>query len=623
VGISWRMRGCARLVRRRVVSAWFCLFGLLLVGGAVVACPTVALAKAGSAAGIGVPGEYCAGCKPPLRYLGGPVARTLGRRGLTVTPIYWAPRGAQNQFPGGYEAVINGFVANVAAASGADSNVFSITSEYYDILGGQPSHIRYHTTAGSSVVDTRPLPPDRCRQADSGYDTCVTDAQVRAELRAVLAARHLPRGLAHFYPVFLPPGVETQAGPGFNSGSSYCAYHGNAGAGGKQILYGNEPYPTVNCYSGQSPNGNPAADAAINPLSHELSETTTDPQVNSGRKAWRDHSGYEIGDLCSWAFGPPLGSSDPSARQSTEYNQVINGGRYYLQVEFSNYAFRRLGVGRGCQPSERAARHSSGSTGSPTHIYFDMSRNRLPADGRTTSSGIVQVWGKHHVDIPGDRIFFTTYALSGHGNCGTLKPRAATTDGAGSVSPVYEASRSNVTCVIVANDAEGGRSASVVIYQGSARKRAPTARATFPHKVTAGRTMTFTTSLTNPSRARIGDTQVHFLIFVPFYNSPNVTAHQVHLSLSWHGHRGPFNQVRLTGSTSNTAGILGVIGGPTGFNLRAKHTDTLTYRITVSKSVPRRRRPILQFQAFLDQINPASGADSVLAATRPTNAVVR
>lgn len=142
--------------------------------------------------------------------------------------------------------------------------------------------------------------------------------------------------------------------------------------------------------------------------------------------------------------------------------------------------------------------------------------------------------------------------------------------------------------------------------------------------VTAGRTVTFATRITNPKRKLIGDTQVNFGIFEPYYNSPNVTARQIHISVSRHGHRGPFVPLRLTGSTSKTAGIIGVIGGPTGFNLRAHHTLTLTYRLRVSKSVPLgRRRPILEFQTFLDQIDPASGADSVLATTPATNARVR
>lgn len=617
-----RNRARARPLARHVIPALLGVFGSLLAAGAVGA--PVAVASAGSGASSGVPNDYCTGCKPPLRYLGGPVASTSGSQGLTVTPIYWAPPGGKYGFPKGYESVINRFVANVAAASGSDTNVFSIDSEYYDILGGQPAHIRYQITAGSPVTDSSPLPRDHCRPTDDEYRTCVTDDQLTTELNAVLAARHLPRGLAYFYPVFFPPGVETQGSPGDNSASSYCAYHSNTGTGSDQILYANEPFPTEGCYTGQSPNGNPAADAVVSPLSHELNETITDPQASYGRGGWQDGAGYEVGDLCNFDFGAPLGSADPSVPESSEYNQVINGGHYYVQVEFSNLAYGQLGVGMGCQPSEAVARSSAASTNSPTHIYFDMSRNRLPADGRKTSTGIVQVWGKDGSDTPGDRIFFTTYSLSGHGTCGKLTPRAAMTDGAGSVEPVYRASRSNMTCVIVANDAEGGRSASVVIYQGAEQSKAPTVRGTFPDVVTAGRTLTFTTSLTNPKRASIGDAQIDFEIFVPFYNSPNLAARKVRLTVSWHGNRGPFVPVRLTGSTSRDAGIAGVIGGPAGFNLRGHHTRTLTYRMTVSKHVPlRSKRPILEFQTFLDQIDPASGAESVLASTRGTNALVR
>ncbi len=48
--------------------------------------------------------EYCYGCKPRLTYSGGPVINTLGPRGLTVTPIYWAPPGPKNQIPAGYQS---------------------------------------------------------------------------------------------------------------------------------------------------------------------------------------------------------------------------------------------------------------------------------------------------------------------------------------------------------------------------------------------------------------------------------------------------------------------------------------------------------------------------------------
>jgi hypothetical protein len=563
--------------------------------------------------------EYCNGCKPPLRYFGGPLLDTHGPQGVTVTPIYWAPPGAANEFPPNYEAVINGYISNVAAASGVDTNVYSIDTEYYDVFGSQPSYASYRITAGSPVVDTRPLPKNGCKPS-SEFQICITDQQLVAELDAVLTARHLPRGLAHFYPVFFPPSVETDDGTGSRSPSGFCAYHSIAGSRPRQIVYGNEPYLPDGCGSGQAPNGSLAVDGAIDVLSHEVNESITDP---ADRTAWQDASGAEVGDICTTDFATPLGSTDPNSSQTTEYNQVINGGHYYTQTEFSNYAYHRFGVGMGCQPSESAARGPS-ATGSGTHIYSNPTRHTLPANGRRTSSIFVQVWDKDGYDIPDDRIFFTSYVLSGRGTCGTVRPRSAYTDGAGTVSVTYHASRSNVACVIVATDAMGGNSVSTVIYQGRKRSIAPRAHGTFPRKVTAGRKATFTTSFVNPMRSPIRDAQPQLWIFAPGVSSPNVRAGQIHLSVSRHGRHGPFVPVALTGSTVGQAGISGVIGGPTGFEIRGRRTRTLTWRIKVSKRVPRhRRRAILQFEAFLDQVNPGSGADTVLADTGGKNVKVR
>jgi hypothetical protein len=597
---------------------------------ALAACLTAAAvlapaaASAAAAASRDTISEYCFGCKPPLKYSGGPVLDTRGPQGLTVTPIYWAPPGTANQFPAGYEALIDGYSADVAAASGDTTNVYSIGTEYYDIVGGQSRNIRYHITAGTPVVDTDPLPPDGC-QADEGgpgYTACIQRSQVLAELKKVVAARHLPRGRAYFYPVFFPPRVQTGDGQESKSGSQYCAYHDFTGSGATQIVLGNEPYPDNGCTSGQSPNGNPAADTAIDNLSHELNEATTDPMFGY-KPSWRDGKAYEVGDLCSYYYGTPLGSTEPADAQSTEYNQAIAGGRYYTQNEFSNYAYHRFGMGVGCQPSESVARGRAPGGSLVAHMHLDASPHTLPAHARATSSVFLQEWDRKGFDIPGDRISFTSYVLSGKGHCGTVRPAVATTDGAGSVSVTYRASRSNIACGIVANDALAGKSDSGVVYQGTKRSIAPQAGAAFPRKVTAGRRSTFTTSFTNPMRSRIADARVAFEIYSIDEHSPNVRARQVHLSVSRHGRRGPFAPVRLSGSTGQ-AGISGVIGGAAGFDLRGRRKLTLTYRIRLGRGVPRRRRrPILQLQAFLDQVNPASGGDTGLAETRAGNVKVR
>ena len=89
----------------------------------------------------------------------------------------------------------------------------------------------------------------------------------------------------------------------------------------------------------------PLADVATKYLSHELSETLTDP-VNGGGW-WDNSSGNEDGDNCNFfgatvdpqnssnpnAFGPVLGGS---AAAGTLFDQIINGDHYYTQTEWSN-----------------------------------------------------------------------------------------------------------------------------------------------------------------------------------------------------------------------------------------------------------------------------------------------
>jgi hypothetical protein len=92
------------------------------------------------------------------------------------------------------------------------------------------------------------------------------------------------------------------------------------------------PYNAVSghCQSGSPrPNGS-TADPAISSLSHEHNEVITDPLGN----AYIDGSFQENGDLCvDMTKNPPpvLGGSGSSG-----YDQVIGGGHYWLQMEWSN-----------------------------------------------------------------------------------------------------------------------------------------------------------------------------------------------------------------------------------------------------------------------------------------------
>ena len=71
-------------------------------------------------------------------------------------------------------------------------------------------------------------------------------------------------------------------------------------------------------------------DGLINLLAGELTRTVTDP-YGSG---WRNPSGEESADLCSWHFGDTRKDTD-SRGTSYEYNLVgVGGSRFLVQLNY-------------------------------------------------------------------------------------------------------------------------------------------------------------------------------------------------------------------------------------------------------------------------------------------------
>ena len=219
------------------------------------------VAKSRAAEGDGTTDHYCDGCTPPLEYSGGPVLDTTGDTGLTITPIYWAPADA-TPFPDTYQPLINRYITDVAAASGSTDNVYAINAEYYQDIGGTQTNLDYKITAGEPIVDTEPFPADGCTP-EGALTNCITDDQLRAELVRITSELGLTTDLANFYPVFLPPGVETQDLDGSTSASAYCGYHRAFDSDTGVIVYGNEPYEEEGCDGGQAPNGDIVADLSL------------------------------------------------------------------------------------------------------------------------------------------------------------------------------------------------------------------------------------------------------------------------------------------------------------------------------------------------------------------------
>jgi hypothetical protein len=252
-----------------------------------------------------------------LAYHGGPVMHTN-----TTRAIYWFPPGSS--YSPNYITTINGFLLNVAAASGNSTNVYYSDTQYSDNVNGK---LLYSSSFAGFVLDTNAFPSSGC--TDSYTKTCLTDAQLRTEVSRVVTQQGWPRGTSNMVFIFTPKNVGSCSSGRSCAFTNFCAYHSSFGSGSSTTLYANQPYAAFvprACDSGQHPNGDDA-DATINVASHEHNETITDPLGT----AWYDMRGYENGDKCAWSFGQSLGNTGLG-----NYNQVIGTGKYYLQQEWSN-----------------------------------------------------------------------------------------------------------------------------------------------------------------------------------------------------------------------------------------------------------------------------------------------
>ena len=310
-----------------------------------------------------------AGCFSPPCF-GGNVLMTQQTGPLVITPIFWDPAG--HPMSPAYKEIITRYLRDVALASGQNTNVYSVANEYFGING----QIHYNIKLGSVINDTNALPADGCTleavdtsgiYADgSGYNACLDDAQLQAEINGVTAARGLPHNFSNMYVLYLPKAVESCFFAGATNtnqnactinhlpSAAYCAYHNNSAS---NAVYANMVYPIYASPVGftcgtdarfpaiESPNNNPDADTEISPTSHEVNEAITDPDGETG---WGDSSGNENGDDCAYIFGATNGKA------GALYNQTIIGQHFITQQEFSNKVFFASGGTAACVDSQAA-----------------------------------------------------------------------------------------------------------------------------------------------------------------------------------------------------------------------------------------------------------------------------
>jgi hypothetical protein len=423
----------ARLGARRLALASSATLGLC---AALLTFTTTAGAVVSG--GFGVQTRKIVGVNEakPLQYHGGPVIPA------SVTyAIYWDPVGA---FHSGWVNLIDRYLHDVGAASGSLGNIFSLNGQYTETGGVRAS---YESTFRGAYTDTQPYPANGCVEPN-GQPVCLSDEQVRAELKRFIQANHLPTGIDVIYFLLTPPAVTVctdNGGKGNCSDSSaeraeeekgetgspsatngICGYHSVVEPGSASpIVYGVQPWiaghaghviprsvpvktspptgATLACQNGQvlvEPNQKPEkekpesfenglADVIINGLSIEQDDIVVDPLLNGW---YQNGSNAEQSDMCQQVFNPVSGEEIPKTPETTRAlpisNETINGNPYYLQ-----WALSSAGITSGkytiCwQGTELIPRFTATNPVNNSDIVaFDANESALSLDANITGLG--------------------------------------------------------------------------------------------------------------------------------------------------------------------------------------------------------------------------------------------
>jgi hypothetical protein len=610
--------------------------GCAVPAAAAYRAPAVAVARdAGEIqTGDGPEEGVCSECAPPLLYHGGAVMGSHGT--VTITPVYWSPRGnsAFDDVARTYRSLIDRYLRDIARASGSPGNVYRILPEYYQSVDGVTRHIRDSLAAGKPITDTHAYPgTGQCTPVNgeandplaNNYTACITDDQLKDELKRLIKARHLPVGLSDIYAVFFPPHVQTTFG-GYYANNFYCAYHSALkDADGRTIIYSDESFP-AGCFAGSTPNDDKYADSAIDTLSHEVNEAISDPLANS----WGDKKGNENGDECSNNFGPALGTVT-TASGKQPYNQVINGDRYYTQTEFSNAAYRATGVGTGCRQGAYVAGDPP-PPGLAVNLTVDASRDRLPANGSATATITVTATDAAGEPVAGDRVSVITRDdnATPSARCGLLSDGVPgpgdvrTTNAAGRVTVTYTASTVSGDCYILATDTTAGITDQTLLYQGTDTATAPAITdSELPSVLIAGGSpATFTATAANPvGGTDIGDARFGIYITGHSTGASGLSAGQLTLSYQDSATNGRFVPVRLTGTTAQGGEIFGLASPDTAEALLAGTERRATFRLSLAAGIDPTLSN-LRIEVDLDQIDPADGSLTNLDRSVPGDVLV-
>ena len=203
----------------------------------------------------------------------------------------------------------------------------SLVDTFLHGIGGTPyfnTNASYYNAAGTYVTNAVSV----MGSTTVSGSTSLNSNSFAAIVASTITSGALPADSNGVYFVFTSANVSVS---GFLT--QFCGFHSAEAVGSTTLQYAFVGDPTGsaigNCaaQTSASPNGDPAGDAMVSVVAHELSEATTDPQLN----AWYNTAnGEENGDLCAWNFGAYFRVSNGSAANVT---WTINGATYQYLIQ--------------------------------------------------------------------------------------------------------------------------------------------------------------------------------------------------------------------------------------------------------------------------------------------------
>ena len=357
-----------------------------------------------------------------LVYHGGPVMT-----GPTHSiAIFWQPAHLQSGAPAAVSTAYNSVLRRYLTDVGG-KGLYGVTSQYGGIRNSSSLLTTYHDTSRYPATQCPAAFPTKTQRVN-----CITDAQVQAEVRKVMNARHLAGGLQQIFFVFLSRGEYTCIDrtacflyPINSAGQplGYCAYHSYFRAGSRNVIYADMPYGNTPfssqagsarslCAAQSTYPNDRSGDIEASITSHEQLEAVTDPLLS----AWWDSNGMEIGDKCAY-------DTTGSTLDGGIADELWAGHFYALQTEFDNATSSCI-PGGSFSPSARSITRGSAVTltgvnytpGATITVTLRDSSRAVTALGTISVDGTGAFAGQQVTIPPGVAAGAATITLAGPGS---------------------------------------------------------------------------------------------------------------------------------------------------------------------------------------------------------------